>query len=845
MSQEEFLYLLDLTNKREISKEAISEGIKRLFLKDIFEDIIIEKNNKKITIRVKEKPTIKSIKFEGNENFDDKFLRKLLNFKIGDRLKIVELKKSSNHIRETLKKKGYPESQITFNTDCSQEFCIVTFTIREGIPLTVREIIWEGDVDEFLQGLLSLSVGAPFDETKMEDFVKKCKNYFEKQGIVNSTIAYSFKEGKILINLKKGEKVKVDFIGVEKLKRQDLNNLLNAYLKERLDENIIKDITNSLISLYYLNGFSEIKIYPILEKQDKMINLIFVINEGKRKIIEDIYLKFDEIKMEKKDINKIIINSPNSPFNLEELENDKKRIEDFLKAQGYYYAKIYQTEIKEEDEKIKIIFKVSEGKQIKIKTINLEIANEVMKDRVWELTKEFNNKIFTEEILLEIKRKIIDFYQRQGYAEVNVKSHYEINNDEAYIFFIINPGERKYFKKSIILGNRKTKTRFIYERLFQKENKPFNPYILEEERLSLYKTGLFSKIDIIYQKQDNYIDIIYDFEEVPAGAFDFGFGYGDYEKVKGFMELSYINLFGINKQIYSRIELSKIEKRSSIVYIDPWFWKDLIFKTSLNFEDRRVKNIDTKDILYELRRFSASAGFEKRLLENFKAELDYEISYSKIWDILPEVILSDQDIGRILISGFKVSLIYDDRDNPFDPKKGWLAGLSSKLSSEIFGSELNFLKTSFYLNKYTELYEGLVFAISLRGGWAWLYGKTDNLPISERYFLGGRDTVRGYAQNTLGPKRDDQPTGGNVFLMGNMELRTSLGRNFFIVNFLDAGNVWNRVGDVNPSKLKFTTGVGLRYKTPVGPIRVDYGYKLNRQKGESHSEIHFTIGHAF
>ena len=141
---------------------------------------------------------------------------------------------------------------------------------------------------------------------------------------------------------------------------------------------------------------------------------------------------------------------------------------------------------------------------------------------------------------------------------------------------------------------------------------------------------------------------------------------------------------------------------------------------------------------------------------------------------------------------------------------------------------------------------GIVLAASLRGGIAQGYLKTDELPIVERFFLGGRTTVRGYEQDTLGPKGSDgNPTGGNVFLMENLEIRTSLGKGLGIVAFLDGGNVWLKVADIKPLDFKFTTGLGLRYNTPVGPIRVDYGHKLQREKGESSGELHFSIGHAF
>jgi outer membrane protein insertion porin family len=107
-------------------------------------------------------------------------------------------------------------------------------------------------------------------------------------------------------------------------------------------------------------------------------------------------------------------------------------------------------------------------------------------------------------------------------------------------------------------------------------------------------------------------------------------------------------------------------------------------------------------------------------------------------------------------------------------------------------------------------------------------------------------TVRGYEQDTLGPEGSDgNPTGGNAFLMGNVEIRSSLGKGIGIAAFLDGGNVWIKAKDINPGDFKYTTGLGLRYNTPVGPIRLDYGHKLHREEGKSRGELHFSIGHTF
>ncbi|HQA03772.1 MAG TPA: outer membrane protein assembly factor BamA [Thermodesulfovibrio thiophilus] len=842
ISEQEFLYLLGVKENESFNRDEITQGIKRVFLKGLFDDIVVEHKEQVMKITVKEKPLINKIEIKGNEYFPEKFFIKLLSFKNGDRLKEVEIKRSQHNIEEALGKRGFINSHVRIDRIFNENYVNITIFIEEGEPLIIKNIIWEGNFDEYVKAFLSLNIGDPFDTVLVEDFITTAQKYFTRQGLIDSEITYSFKEGELILKLVEGKKFNIEFKGVESLSTIDLKNIAIAHFQDKLNENIIKDSVNSLITFYRSNGFLDVKIIPLLEESEDEWKIIYFINEGTRKLIEKIDI---ETSISTKELKNILFNKENEPYNPEELENDRQRIEEYLKTKGYYYAKAFPPKIKEENDRIQIFFKVEEGKQIKIKFINLEIKNDLLKSEALDVIQKYNEVLFNDAIFIEIKRKLREIYIKYGYSEVKVEGNYEIKNDEANINFQIDPGNKKYFGKSIILGNEKTKTSFIYQRLLSKEQEPYDPYIIEEERQALYKTGLFSRIDIQPQVKDGSVDLIYNIEEAPAGAFEFGFGYGDYEKLKGVVGFSYINLFGLNKQIFSRAEISSLEKRIYVTYMDPWLWKDLTFKSSVLFEKVEVKNIDTDDTMYRIRRYGISTGFEKKFLEHFKAELLYEATYAKTWDVMPEVVLSDKDIGKLFISGIKASLIYDSRDNPFDPKEGWLTGATSKLSNEFFGSELNFLKSSFYVNKYTELIRGLVLATSLRGGWAWLYGTTDYLPIYERYFLGGRDTVRGYDQNTLGPRNNRQPTGGNAFLMGNLELRTSLGKNFFLVNFLDFGNVWKRASDVDATNIKYTTGAGLRYKTPIGPLRIDYGYKLNRKAGESRGEIHFSIGHAF
>jgi outer membrane protein insertion porin family len=302
----------------------------------------------------------------------------------------------------------------------------------------------------------------------------------------------------------------------------------------------------------------------------------------------------------------------------------------------------------------------------------------------------------------------------------------------------------------------------------------------------------------------------------------------------------------MNRQVSLRIGYNALEKLYALNYLDPWFLERPVqLKGTLFYSERDEKNIDTKVIMYRYRRQGLSLGLEKQYSSTIRGEVYYEFVLADTKDVQPDIILTDQDTGRLVISSIRPGITYDTRDNPFNPRNGVLAGLTMKVASAALLSETNFAKLVFNGSIYHELSKHFVFAAALRSGIGRSWGSSEILPLAERFFLGGRTTVRGYAQDTLGPRGSaGNPTGGNAFIDTNLELRTSLGKGIGLVTFLDSGNVWQKAGDIDLS-LKHAVGVGVRYDTPVGPLRVDYGYKLKKEEGLSRSEVFFSIGQAF
>ncbi|MBC8414496.1 outer membrane protein assembly factor, partial [bacterium] len=259
----------------------------------------------------------------------------------------------------------------------------------------------------------------------------------------------------------------------------------------------------------------------------------------------------------------------------------------------------------------------------------------------------------------------------------------------------------------------------------------------------------------------------------------------------------------------------------------------------------RSINIESRDIRYKIDKFSLITGVEKSLSPRLQVALNYEYSFVKTTDVKPGVILTREDAGTISIASISPSFFYDTRDDVFDPTSGSLNGIVLKFASRALLSETEFLKATFQSSWFFPVVYDAVFALSFRGGLAFSLDNLDELPLVERFFLGGRRTVRGYSKDTLGPRgQDGDPTGGNIFTLFNSEIRIPVWKGLGVVGFIDGGNVWRTIQDIR-SELKFTAGGGLRYKTPVGPVRVDYGFKLNEESGDTSGEVHFSFGHAF
>jgi len=853
IGKDELLYLLNIGPGTEIDADLVRLGIKRAFLKGIFDDIAVETtegDKVKVVIRVKERDFIKKISVEGEYALSKKTIKELFPLKEGQELACDMLEKAVRDIKPKISIRGFPRVEIKAEVERLKEPYRVNLHLRvdTGEPERINKITILGVAGD-VKSEMKLSEGDVFNRLLIEKDIERIKAFYKSNKYFKPVVGpYAFTDGDLFIPVNPGRRLEISIEGNDHVSTKALLKEMPFFEAEEFSDDIVAEAIQRMLSVCHAEGYPFAEISPVTTPQDDLTLLHFSISEGARVDVGKIIISGNTLP--DKNLREIMSLKEGKRYNPDLLDSDRETLKNLYDSLGYLSASIeeFQTKYEEVSRKMDISVKIHEGLKTVVDSVTIDGAKHIPEEELRKTIKMKQGDPFNEIDISDARYRVVELYGNKGFTGAAVSVTREIEGQKAHITFHIDEDGLIHFGKVIIAGNRVTKYVVIKRELEQEESMPFDLNILSKERQKLYKLGLFAEVNTeVLDRYDDRKDVLIKLKEGNPGAVEMGVGYGEYDRYRGMIELSYRNLMGMNRQASLRLEYSSLVKRYILQYFEPWFLGvQLPFRAYILGEDKKEVNVDTRETRYHLTRHTVTAGFEKKLSNAVKSELFYEFSLVNTFDVKPDVILSREDTGTLVISGMRLGLIYDTRDSAFYPQRGILSGIAAKFTSPIFLSETHFMKLSFYGNYYQKIIEGVVLAVSLRGGIAQGYLTTDELPIVERFFLGGSTTVRGYDQDTLGPKGSDgNPTGGNAFLMENLEMRISLGKGLGMVAFLDGGNVWQKINEMDPASLKFTTGLGLRYDTPIGPVRVDYGVKLRREKGESSGELHFSIGHAF
>lgn len=519
-------------------------------------------------------------------------------------------------------------------------------------------------------------------------------------------------------------------------------------------------------------------------------------------------------------------------FSKESIEKDVKAIYEL----GYF--KDVRVKLESFREGYKVVFVVVEN--LPLKEINITGNTVVSKEEMREVMILQEGQIFSQKILKNDLTRISQLYKDRGYLLANIK---EINFDEqGKLWITISEG---HLEKILVEGNNKTKEKVITREINIKPGDLFDFEKVKKSLQKIYNLGYFEDVTMKLEpgSEEDVVVLVIKVIEKNTGKFGIGAGYNSEEGLIGFASIEEMNLFGGGQKVEAKLELGG-RTTYKVSFLEPWLANTPtslgfdVYDTITNQEDKEGEEVIAE---YDEIKLGGRLIFGRKISDSINLGLELKIervNYDLISGTLPE------DTNEGLTDSLMPTFTYDTRDNVFDPTSGWYNSLSIEKAGGFLGGDYDFTKYNLTLRTYlsTDFFKDIfniggfkkitdnlskgVLAFRAMGGMA----DTD-LPSFAAYQVGGMNTVRGY---------DSGEFSGDKSLVFNAEYRFPLAENFQAVLFVDWGQAWDIEESIDFADLKFGRGVGVRFDTPIGPIRLDYG--INE---EGIGKTYFSIGHTF
>ncbi|MBI2026290.1 MAG: BamA/TamA family outer membrane protein [Deltaproteobacteria bacterium] len=404
--------------------------------------------------------------------------------------------------------------------------------------------------------------------------------------------------------------------------------------------------------------------------------------------------------------------------------------------------------------------------------------------------------------------------------------------------------QRHYIRSINIEGNQKTKERVIKREITLRIGDILTPNLIRENENILLRLGLFQFVNIVINEKSQssvFKDLIIQVKERKSGLFEMGGGLHSDDGAKVFSGLSYRNFGGWNRTLSLHTEINRklddynfFERDVSLSFQEPYlFHFPFIMKGKVSHTKKDHQSFDMET-------WGSQLSFENRLWKVVRLLFEYEFSMRDIFSAN-----STDDQKKNFLGLIHPQFFLDFRDHAFHPTLGSLHSLSFEYASPWLGSDndIQYSKWTGATNWYFPMNESeraIVLALSLRAGYARSGLDEFGIPADKRFYLGGRSTIRGFKEDVLGASYSDRMVKETSFINYKTELRFPIMGDVFGAVFYDGGNV--QFNGFQHFIFRESVGFGARYQTPIGPLALDIGYKLDPKDNESNYRIHFSIG---
>jgi outer membrane protein insertion porin family len=554
------------------------------------------------------------------------------------------------------------------------------------------------------------------------------------------------------------------------------------------------------------------------------------------------------------------------------LEIDRERIAAQYYEDGYITVRVDEPRVERRDDGLFVTVGVDEGPQYKIGGVSIVGVEKVVADpeKVIEELDLQPGGVFSASALRRDVETVTDVLADGGYAFANVEPQTQIRSEDLLVdvAFTAETGPQVYIDRIEVVGNVKTRDKVIRRELKVHERELFSGTKLRKSREALQRLGFFRSVDVKTRRAaaPDRLDVTVEVSEGQTGAFSAGAGFSSADRLLFNVRVSEINLFGRGQRIVLNADFGSLRRNFVLSFTEPYLFDTYLtlgldaFSWRLEFEDftREGTGLGAR-LLYPVTAF----GWEElwgMSLEEVRIGMAYRLEQANITDLSSSATRSIRlEEGKSLISSITPRIRRNTLNHALDPTGGSLQDLSLEFAG--LGGDANFVKGTIRSQWYYTFFESPTF-----GAFTYSLGATlglgfgedgengDELPLFERYFPGGLNSVRGYKTRTLGPREqqrsplgevvDESEIGGSQELVVNNEIIFPIikGLGMKGVVFLDAGNAFTASQGIDVTDLQYATGGAVRWLSPFGPLQMGMGFPLNPRPDDDKNVLLFSFG---
>ncbi len=708
-------------------------------------------------------------------------------------------------------------------------------------------------------------VGRPYSEQAVEEDIR---NLYKTGNISNVRIfGEPLTDGvKVIVVVQSKAKItEVRLSGVFKVKEGRIRKEISAKPGDVLDEAGLEQDRQKIIKYYSDKGFTEVDVKYSSEVNENLgtATVSFAVNEGGKLIVRSVNFEGNAV-FSRSELAKVVKTKPKTltsflsgggKVNGEQLETDVAALREKYVGQGYMDVNVAPPRLDRQDEKVDITFVITEGPQYKVGKVTYNGAQVFTIDELTKSAQIKSGATYSPQAIRADVKSIQDVYGTRGYVDFQAGANTTPGPGNTIdVAFNMDEGVQSYVEHINVTGNNRTKDKVIRREIALTPGEVYNTVRVDASKARLMNLNYFSKVEtypadtLVPGRKD--LNVIV--EEKRTGSFNFGAGFSSIDNLLGFVEVTQGN-FDITRWPYFtgggqkfRLRLQYGTRRKDFVLslTEPYFMdKEIAVGGSVFYREASFTSS-----VYDERRYGFELTARKRLGTFLTGRAGYKLESVTILNVDDDVSEEiKKEEGTRLKSEVSGGLTYDTRDSLFLTRRGERIDFSTYVAGGFLGGDTDIYGFDLEASKYFLLPWDTILTLNGEVATVATWSGGDEVPIFDRLYLGGANNLRGFKFRDVGPKDEDgEPIGGNTLARFTVEYT------FPVVDKI-RGAVFYDVGFVNSGEYDFTSGnvssdvgIGVRLDLPIGPVRIDYGFPLQKDEFSSGSgKFNFNIGYQF